>query len=37
MYGRAQSAAASIVLLGTGASVVTVTFWLWALGGAAIG
>jgi predicted permease len=37
MYGRAQSAAASIVLLGTAASVVTVTFWLWALGGAAIG
>jgi predicted permease len=37
MYGRAQGAAASVVLLGTGAAVVSVTFWLWLLGGAAIG
>jgi predicted permease len=37
MYGRAQGAAASVVLIGTAAAVVTVSFWLWILGGAAIG
>jgi predicted permease len=35
MYNRAQGAAASTVLLGTGLSVLTVSFWLWMLGGAA--
>lgn len=35
MYNRAQGAAASTVLLATGLSVLTVTFWLWVLGGAA--
>jgi predicted permease len=35
MYNRAQGAAASTVLLGTGVSVLTVSFWLWMLGGAA--
>lgn len=33
MYGRAQAAAASTVLLGTGCAVISVTFWLWLLGG----
>ncbi|MFN3615005.1 MAG: AEC family transporter, partial [Rubrimonas sp.] len=37
MYGRAQGAAASTVVLGTGCAVVSVTFWLWLLGGAATG
>jgi len=37
MYGRAVGTAASTVLLGTAVSVVSVTFWLWVLGGAAIG
>ena len=32
MYNRAQGAAASTVLLGTAASVVTASFWLWLLG-----
>ncbi|SDZ73618.1 AEC family transporter [Rubrimonas cliftonensis] len=32
MYARAQGAAASVVLLGTAASVVTITLWLLALG-----
>lgn len=35
MYDRAQGAAASTVLLGTGLSVATVSFWLWLLGGTA--
>jgi predicted permease len=35
MYARAQGAAAGAVLLGTAGAVVTVTFWLWVLGGAA--
>lgn len=35
MYNRAQGAAASTVLLGTGLSVLTVSLWLWVLGGAA--
>ena len=34
MYARAQGAAAGAVLLGTGLSVFTATFWLWMLGGA---
>ncbi len=34
MYNRAQGAAASTVLLGTALSVVSITFWLWLLGGA---
>jgi predicted permease len=33
MYDRAQGAAAGAVLLSTAAAVVTVTFWLWVLGG----
>jgi predicted permease len=33
MYDRAQGAAASSVLLSTAVAVVTVTFWLWVLGG----
>lgn len=37
MYGRAVGTAASTVLLATALSVVTVTFWLWVLGGAALG
>lgn len=32
LYGRAQGAAASAVLIGTAASVVSISFWLWALG-----
>ncbi|WP_333832194.1 AEC family transporter [Rubrimonas sp.] len=32
MYNRAQGAAASTVLLGTAASVLSATFWLWLLG-----
>jgi predicted permease len=35
MYARAQGAAAGAVLLGTAAAPLTVTFWLWLLGGAA--
>ena len=35
MYQRAQGAAASTVLLATGVSVLTISFWLWVLGGAA--
>ena len=34
MYNRAQGAAASAILIGTGLSVFTVSFWLWVLGGA---
>jgi len=34
MYNRAQGAAASTVLIGTAASVVSISFWLWLLGGA---
>jgi len=34
MYNRAQGAAASAVLIGTAASVVSISFWLWLLGGA---
>lgn len=37
MYGRAQGAAASVVMLGTAMAAVSVTFWLWLLGGAAVG
>ena len=37
MYGRAQGTAASTILLSTALSVFSVTFWLWVLGGAAIG
>lgn len=37
MYSRAQGAAASTVLLGTAASVLTVSLWLWFLGGATLG
>lgn len=37
MYDRAVGAAASTVLLSTALSVATITFWLWLLGGAAIG
>jgi predicted permease len=32
MYGRAQGAAASAVLLGTGVAVGAISFWLWLLG-----
>lgn len=32
MYHRAEGASASAVLLGTGASVVTITLWIWLLG-----
>ncbi len=32
MYGRAEGASASAVLLGTAASVLTASFWLWVLG-----
>jgi predicted permease len=35
MYQRAESAAAGAILLATAVSVPTITFWLWALGGAA--
>jgi predicted permease len=35
MYDRGQGAAASTVLLGTGLSVATASFWLWLLGGTA--
>ena len=35
MYNRAEGAAASAVLLATALSIPTITFWLWALGGAA--
>lgn len=31
MYNRAQGVAASVVLLGTGMSVISVSIWLWAL------
>ncbi|TVQ54633.1 MAG: AEC family transporter [Rhodobacteraceae bacterium] len=37
MYDRAMGAAASTVLLSTALSVATITFWLWLLGGAALG
>ena len=37
MYGRSEGAAASSILLATGLSVLSVTVWLWVLGGAAIG
>ena len=37
MYGRAQGTAASAILLATALSVLSVTVWLWVLGGAAIG
>jgi len=37
MYDRAVGAAASTVLLATALSVLSVTFWLWVLGGAALG
>ena len=37
MYGRAEGTAASAVLLATALSVVSVTVWLWLLGGAALG
>ncbi len=37
MYARAQGAAASSVLLSTAAAVLTVTLWLWALGGPTVG
>lgn len=33
MYQRAIGTAASVVIVGTAAAVVTVTFWLWLLGG----
>ena len=33
MYGRAQGAAATAVLLATAVSVGTISFWLWVLGG----
>ena len=32
MYGRARRVAASSVLIATGASILTVWFWLWAIG-----
>ena len=34
MYNRAQGAAASAVLIGTALSVLTISVWLWVLGGA---
>lgn len=37
MYDRAVGTAASSVLIGTAASVLTATFWLWVLGGAHLG
>ena len=37
MYGRAVGAAASTVLIATVLSLVTITGWLWFLGGAALG
>jgi predicted permease len=36
MYDRAVGAAASTVLLSTALSVLTISFWLWLLGGAAL-
>lgn len=37
LYGRAIGTAASAVIVGTTAGILTVSFWLWWLGGAAIG
>ncbi|MEL6198559.1 MAG: AEC family transporter, partial [Pseudomonadota bacterium] len=36
MYDRAVGAAASTVLIATAASVFSITFWLWVLGGNAL-
>ncbi|MEO0760663.1 MAG: AEC family transporter [Pseudomonadota bacterium] len=36
MYERAVGVAASTVLLGTAASILSITFWLWVMGGASL-